>query len=121
MKAANLSVWNNNWSEVYDFTPKTRGKNWSLLPEKVDYFIPTFEEVEDDIMRAQTGSMSLSQIQVEFEPSPVDNVIPVTFGNVEKEYGVSVFVVFKGGPVENQLIHGLFFGDGFQNLIKDWK
>ena len=58
---------------------------------------------------------------MEFEPSPVDNVIPVTFGNVEKEYGVSVFVVFKGGPVENQLIHGLFFGDGFQNLIKDWK
>ena len=62
MESAKLSVWNNNWSEVYDFTPKQRGKNYSLFEEKVDLFIPTFEEVEDDIMRAQTGSMSLSQI-----------------------------------------------------------
>ncbi len=111
MESAKLSVWNNNWSEVYDFTPKQRGKNYSLFNEKIDLFIPTFEEVEDDIMRAQTGTMSLSQIQLEFEPSHVDTVIPLTFGNVERDYGVSVFVVFKSGVMESSLIKTLFFGN----------
>ena len=31
--AAGLSVYNNNWSNIYDFTPAAGERTWSLLPE----------------------------------------------------------------------------------------
>lgn len=34
IKQANLSPWNNNWTEIYDFTPSSDGKlNYSLVDE----------------------------------------------------------------------------------------
>lgn len=37
--AANLNVWNNNWSDIYDFTPHKNvngTKNYSYLDENLD-------------------------------------------------------------------------------------
>ena len=31
--AARLSIFNNNWSKLYDFTPAAGETTWSLLPE----------------------------------------------------------------------------------------
>ena len=32
-EAANLSVFNNNWSSIFDFTPAAGETTWILLPE----------------------------------------------------------------------------------------
>ena len=37
-KSACLSIFNNNWSNIHDFTPAEGERNWSLLP-KVSFFI----------------------------------------------------------------------------------
>jgi len=35
MEKSGLSVFNNNWYNIHDFTPVTEAKNWTLLPENV--------------------------------------------------------------------------------------
>ena len=35
-EAAKLSVYNNNWSNIHDFTPAAGERTWSLLPEVID-------------------------------------------------------------------------------------
>jgi hypothetical protein len=49
MEASGLSPWNNNWSEIYDFTP-SKPLNYELVNDEGELFMPTFDEVEDDIM-----------------------------------------------------------------------
>jgi len=60
MAAASLNLWNNNWSEIYDFTPAPNSLNYSLPIDSGNDFIPTFEELEDDIMRARSGMIDPS-------------------------------------------------------------
>jgi len=80
MAAASLNLWNNNWSEIYDFTP-SGSLNYSLPVDSGNNFIPTFEELEDDIMRARSGVVDPNEITFEFGPAPQEKVIPVTSGN----------------------------------------
>lgn len=43
-KAADISLFNNNWSNIHDFTPVADETNWSLLPEVLftDSWLLTF-------------------------------------------------------------------------------
>ena len=36
-EAAKLSVFNNNWSNIHDYTPAAGERTWNLLPEVTRY------------------------------------------------------------------------------------
>ena len=49
IKEAKLSIWQNKWSEVYDFTPnkdEEEAKNWSLSNKLTQTFSPSFSAVQ---------------------------------------------------------------------------
>ena len=41
ISSAGLSLWNNNWTELYDFTPSSSKLNYSLQTESGADFMPT--------------------------------------------------------------------------------
>lgn len=82
--AAGLSVYNNNWSNIYDFTPAAGERTWSLLPEY------TSEQVHDYIPSPETERFSSVQISSDVTLS----VIPLTLGSRRKSFDESCLVVF---------------------------
>lgn len=83
-KAAGLSVFNNNWSKLYDFTPAAGEATWSLLPEDAS------ARVEDYIPLPDTERFSNIQISTDANSS----VIPKTLGTRRKPFEESCLVVF---------------------------
>ena len=50
MKEAKLSIWQNKWSEVYDFTPQKDDEDslhWIISNKLTDNFCPTFSQVQE--------------------------------------------------------------------------
>ncbi len=45
MKFAKLSVWNNKWNDVYDFTVKGNLKNYSVFTDALPSFVTTLEQM----------------------------------------------------------------------------
>ncbi|MBN3299660.1 XRP2 protein, partial [Amia calva] len=84
-KDAGLSIFNNNWSNVHDFTPVSGETNWSLLPEDaavLDY-VPLPDSDEFKSVRVSTDSGR--------------SIIPVTWGQRRKESDESCLFVFFAG------------------------
>ena len=59
MKLANLSIWNNKYTEVYDFTPSQTGSNYNLevfsKPYKQELFVDlySFEKIIEKAKQQQ--------------------------------------------------------------------
>lgn len=85
LKDAGLSIFNNTWSNIHDFTPVSGENNWGLLAEDAlvqDYVpLPTTEELK--AMRISTDVNK--------------SIIPVTLGGRQKKSEESCFVVFFAG------------------------
>ncbi|KAL9979441.1 hypothetical protein ACROYT_G017112 [Oculina patagonica] len=81
-EAAKLSVYNNNWSNIHDFTPAAGEKTWNLLPEAASTHIYDYVQTPE-----QLNSRNIST---------ADNmsVIPLTLGTRRKEFDESCLVVF---------------------------
>ncbi|XP_032232280.1 protein XRP2 [Nematostella vectensis] len=79
---ASLSVYNNNWSNIYDFTPAAGETTWSLLPEN--------SKVEDFIPLPTTEEFSSMEISTDVQRSTV----PLTLGTRRKPSNQSCLVVF---------------------------
>ena len=43
MQAAKLSIWDNKWNDVFDFTPNRKGKNYKVDPDKRSNFVTSLE------------------------------------------------------------------------------
>lgn len=84
-KDAGLSIFNNNWSNIHDFTPVSGENNWSLLSEDVSVLdavpVPDSEE--------------LKAVRVATDPNK--SIIPVTRGQRPKKSDESCLVVFFAG------------------------
>ncbi|XP_064183094.1 protein XRP2 [Anguilla rostrata] len=85
-KDAGLSIFNNNWSNVHDFTPVSGETNWSLLPEDtavLDYVPAPDQESEFKGIRVSAdGSRS---------------IVPLTRGGRRKDSDESCLFVFFCG------------------------
>ncbi|CAH1785725.1 unnamed protein product [Owenia fusiformis] len=81
-KSSQISIYNNNWSSIHDFTPVDGENNHSLLPEDAkveDYIpIPTIEHFQN--MQLSTDSNK--------------SVVPRTLGSRRKPSDQSCLVVF---------------------------
>uniref|UniRef100_A0A8C9FP23 Protein XRP2 n=1 Tax=Pavo cristatus TaxID=9049 RepID=A0A8C9FP23_PAVCR len=84
-KDAGLSIFNNTWSNIHDFTPVSGENNWGLLPEDAvvqDYVpLPTSEELK--AVRISTDAMK--------------SIIPITRGQRQKSSDESCLAVFFAG------------------------
>lgn len=84
-EAAGLSLYNNNWSRIHDFTPAAEENTWTLLPESArvqDYVpLPSPEDFPD----------------VEVSSDHNSSVVPLTLGSRRKLSNESCLVVFYPG------------------------
>ncbi|XP_074069797.1 protein XRP2 isoform X1 [Macrotis lagotis] len=84
-KDAGLSIFNNTWSNIHDFTPVSGENNWSLLPEDAevqDYVpLPTVEE--------------LKAVRISTDASK--SIIPITWGQRQKISDESCLAVLFAG------------------------
>ncbi|KAM4699526.1 protein XRP2 [Discoglossus pictus] len=84
-KEAGLSIFNNTWSNIHDFTPVSGETNWSLLPS--DAIITDYIPLPD--------SEELKSVRVSTDVSR--SIIPVTWGQRQKKSDESCLVVFFAG------------------------
>ncbi|XP_053734736.1 protein XRP2 [Synchiropus splendidus] len=85
-KDAGLSIFNNNWSNIHDFTPVSGESNWSLLSESaaVPDYVPTPDaESEFKSVRILTD--------------PTRSIVPLTKGGRRKDSDESCLFVFFAG------------------------
>ena len=80
---ADLSIYNNNWWNVHDFTPISDSKNWSLLGEC--YKIP-------DFFNWPSKNEQLQEIGLNFQQS----VVPLTIGDrIRDSNSATLVLIFK--------------------------
>ncbi|KAJ8399608.1 hypothetical protein AAFF_G00410190 [Aldrovandia affinis] len=85
-KDAGLSIFNNNWSNVHDFTPVSGETNWSLVPEEasvLDYVPPPDPESEFKSVRISSDAGR--------------SIVPLTRGGRRKTSDESCLFVFFAG------------------------
>ncbi|NXA46833.1 XRP2 protein, partial [Nothocercus julius] len=104
-KDAGLSIFNNTWSNIHDFTPLAGENNWGLLPENAtvqDYVpLPSTEELK--AVRVSTDAMR--------------SIIPVTRGRRQRSSDESCLAVFFAGDYTTANARKLIdemTGKGFQ-------
>ncbi|KAM4818781.1 protein XRP2 isoform 1-T2 [Thomomys bottae] len=84
-KDAGLSIFNNTWSNVHDFTPVAGELNWSLLPENamVQDFVPVPTTEEFKAVRISTEASR--------------SIVPISRGQRQKNSDESCLVVLFAG------------------------
>lgn len=115
MASCNISIWNNTWSDQFDFTPnKDGGPNFKFIDEDGDGFIDSFKAVTQNIMiiqaQKQDPTLDLSNIDLNFEDEQVP-LIPITTGNIAKPAKCHAFVLFlaSDGETVYQIYEYLYF------------
>ncbi|CAK8686444.1 unnamed protein product [Clavelina lepadiformis] len=94
---AMLSVYNNNWSNIHDFTPTPQSKNWKMIHEDVSlselFQVNSNPQSEqgngDNTVGSTLDGVSESKLSFKNE----DSVVPLTRGAREKRYDDSCLVV----------------------------
>nr|XP_014352457.1 PREDICTED: protein XRP2 isoform X2 [Latimeria chalumnae] len=84
-KDAGLSIFNNNWSNIHDFTPVAGETNWSLLSEDT--------AVQDCVPLPDSEELKAVRISTEASRS----IVPITRGGRQKSSEESCLVVFFSG------------------------
>ncbi|XP_078078575.1 protein XRP2 [Mustelus asterias] len=84
-KDAGLSIFNNNWSNIHDFTPVADENNWSLLPEDAT--------PQDFVPLPDSEELKSVRISTEMNRS----IVPVTRGQRQKSSEELCLVVFFAG------------------------
>lgn len=88
MDKCKMSIWNNAWSDQFDFTPGQKS-NFELVDSDSSNFIDTFKTVTHNIMLIQAQSLDptidTSQIDLSFGELDLAPIIPITTGNIVKE------------------------------------
>ncbi|XP_037530958.1 protein XRP2 [Nematolebias whitei] len=85
-KDAGLSIFNNNWSNVHDFTPVSGENNWSLLPEDSPLL---------DFVAMPDPESEFKSVRVSVEP--LRSIVPLTNGGRRKDSDESCLCVFFAG------------------------
>jgi len=91
---ANISIFNNHWDQIHDFTPSEDTSNWILTPHQQcpsEAFVMTSSGDGDDVERhAKTNDLLQS---VDFSLERSKSLVPVTRGDKARS-DIACFVVF---------------------------
>ncbi|KAG9349512.1 hypothetical protein JZ751_027957 [Albula glossodonta] len=85
-KDAGLSIFNNNWSNIHDFTPVSGETNWSLLPEDTSVL---------DFVPLPDPESEFKSVRISTETGR--SIVPLTRGGRRKESDESCLFVFFAG------------------------
>ncbi|XP_017278877.1 protein XRP2 [Kryptolebias marmoratus] len=85
-KDAGLSIFNNNWSNIHDYTPVSGENNWSLLPEDSSVL---------DLVPAPDPESEFKSVRISAEASR--SIVPLTKGGRRKGSEESCLFVFFAG------------------------
>lgn len=85
-KDAGLSIFNNNWSNIHDFTPVSGENNWSLLPEASAVL---------DFVPAPDPESEFKSVRISADPAR--SIVPLTKGGRRKDSEESCLFVFFAG------------------------
>lgn len=85
-KDAGLSIFNNNWSNIHDFTPVSGENNWSLLPETSAVL---------DFVPAPNAESEFKSVRISADPAR--SIVPLTKGGRRKDSEESCLFVFFAG------------------------
>lgn len=85
-KDAGLSIFNNNWSNIHDFTPVSGENNWSLLPEASAVL---------DFVPAPDAESEFKSVRISSDPAR--SIVPLTKGGRRKDSEESCLFVFFAG------------------------
>ncbi|CAJ1059868.1 protein XRP2 [Xyrichtys novacula] len=85
-KDAGLSIFNNNWSNIHDFTPVSGENNWSLLPEASAVL---------DFVPLPDSESEFKSVRISAEPTR--SIVPLTKGGRRKDSEESCLFVFFSG------------------------
>ena len=85
-KDAGLSIFNNNWSNIHDFTPVSGENNWSLLPEASAVL---------DFVPAPDAESEFKSVRISGDPTR--SIVPLTKGGRRKDSEESCLFVFFAG------------------------
>ncbi|XP_068175669.1 protein XRP2 [Antennarius striatus] len=85
-KDAGLSIFNNNWSNIHDFTPVSGENNWSLLPET---------SAVQDFVPVPDAESEFKSVRISTDPSR--SIVPLTKGGRRKDSEESCLFVFFAG------------------------
>ncbi|XP_002741479.1 protein XRP2-like [Saccoglossus kowalevskii] len=89
-KKSDLSVYNNNWSSIHDFTPVPGEQNWSLLPSDA--------KLEEHVPIPTTEQFANVGISTDVDKSTV----PLTLGSRRKASDESCLVAFFNAGSETE-------------------
>jgi hypothetical protein len=111
-----LSIFNNRWNVVHDFTPQSGGDNYSYLASNIrtsDLLKPFSSAVK--FISQEEGNMNKSQ-----------HLVPLTTGKSDQSKRPNVTVVFFPGKSEDakQFVHSLYTKYADKVSIhdsKEWK
>ncbi|KAL4656494.1 protein XRP2 isoform X1 [Arapaima gigas] len=85
-KDAGLSIFNNNWSNIHDFTPVSGETNWSLLPEDATVL---------DCVPLPDSESEFKSVRISTEPGR--SIVPLTHAGRRKCSDESCLFVFFAG------------------------
>lgn len=85
-KDAGLSIFNNNWSNIHDFTPVSGETNWSLLPE---------DAVVQEHVPLPDPESEFKSVRISSEASR--SIVPLTKGGRRTESEESCLFLFFSG------------------------
>uniref|UniRef100_A0A3Q2QKW4 Protein XRP2 n=1 Tax=Fundulus heteroclitus TaxID=8078 RepID=A0A3Q2QKW4_FUNHE len=85
-KDAGLSIFNNNWSNIHDFTPVSGETNWSLLPEDSKVL---------DLVPAPDPESDFKSVRISADAAR--SIVPLTKGGRRKDSEESCLFVFFAG------------------------
>lgn len=129
MDNCNISVWNNTWSDQFDFTPNKGNPNYKFMDSDGTNFIDSFKTITHTIMAIQAASMDpsidLSTISLNFDDENEAPLIPITTGNLPKPAQCHAFILFHASDFETvhqiyeYLFHTYFKGRREEYWLKE--
>lgn len=108
LKNSKISIFNNNWNNIHDFTPVSGEKNWSFFNEvklklnliNMKILVVFLKNIELTDYLALPDKFTCNQLKLSF--SKEQSFIPLTVGTINRSNNESVLVVFfSSDPTEN--------------------
>ena len=105
-----ISIWNNTWTDQYDFTANSNKTNFQLIDEEAENFIESFDAITKNVMlvQAQQVDPTIDQSQIDFiiEEEMQVPLIPITTGSLPKEAQYQAFVLFLDS--DSSTVHQIY-------------
>lgn len=79
LSQAGLKLWNNRWSEVFDFTRDDRHPNWSLFPQEEAAKLLKLEACASFVSREELQGEPVIPVSLGLRPRPTEEAVIVLF------------------------------------------